>query len=470
MEVLAKMYQQWGQLDKAIDLLSRTLHHREILHGPDHVVTLKTKEALLLLKSKQDGLSLRPGDPRYHEMAKQVEDLVVQQMSLQGPDHPGTWNAQASLAEFYADHDQHHLALPICQAVVKGWAQRNGMHDFNTLRASEMLARLHEKLGNTEDAIMQWRQVVEGYWKTGTILDDDLERAVLSLARLYTMAKHYDDEVVLWDQVLNDFKRVGEGLEPSKLNGKLVMGMVSLATEFEDMERYDNAVAQWKRAIEVAMISCDFDACKYVGSLAELFHRLGRDEDAVAQCKSAVKWVIKENLFLVDNLEQLARQFEKLGWYDKAVPVWKKLIGGWDSYIEWNFYSGTIRNPMRPLAEALDEMGQYKKAAIQWERAFKWDGPFVDEEALVWDDLDSEPSARDRLFEMESAANAYEKAGMMDKAEAIRKRRKWWEKHGEDVEMNWDILRTDQEEDGDEDDEDDEYKVEEGYIPLRLRI
>jgi len=320
-----------------------------------------------------------------------------------------------------------------------------------------MLAGLHSKLGNTEDAITQWRQAVEGYRKTGTILDDELEKAVLSLARLYEITERYDDEVFLWDRVLNDFKREGEGLELHYFDGKLVRRMESLARQFDNMARYDDAVAQWKRAIELAMVLEDYDdVCEYVGSLADLFHRLGRDNDAVAQCESAVKWIIEENFVVVRNLAHLARQIEKLGQYDKAVPVWKKLIRRWNT----NYYNEGLRNPIRPLAEALDKMGQYKKAAIQWERAFKWDDPDFKTYSVNVPRDDE-----DRLFEMMSAANAYAKAGLIDKAEAIREKRRKWEEHlrwydemeerGEDVEIDWDILGTDQE-DGDEDDEVDE--------------
>lgn len=94
------------------------------------------------------------------------------------------------------------------------------------------------------------------------------------------------------------------------------------------------------------------------------------------------------------------RQFEKLGWYDTAEPLWKK----------WNRhkYEGDIDNPMRPLAEALDRMGRYRDAAIQWKRAFRWDG---DGDGRYDDDT---------LFEMKSAADVYEKAGLTDKAEAMR--------------------------------------------------
>jgi tetratricopeptide (TPR) repeat protein len=450
MEVLAKMYEAHRQLDKAIDLLSTTLRHRALLHGQNHIITLETKESLLFLKSKQDRLSLRPGDPRYHEMAKQVEDLVMQRMSLQGPDHPGTLNAQASLAKFYEDHNQYHQALPVYQAIIKGWTRRNGAHNLNTVIACEILAELHEKLGNREDAIMQWKHVVEGYGETETIYKDDLRHAVVSLARLYEMAERYDDEAVMWDQFSNDFKLVEKELKPyevPKMVRETMEAMGALAKQFEKLARHDDAVAQWKRIIGVAMISYGHGVCEYTASLAELFHRLGRDDDAVAQREATLKWTMdhKWDYRVVCNLEFLARQLEKLGRYDKAVPVWKKFIRKWD-------YSSDICNPIRPLAEALEKIGRHKEAAIQWERAFKWDG------LAPCDERDEE----DRFFEMELAVKAYEKVGLMDKAEAIRERKRKWKEHlrwrdemkkrGKYVEMDLDILGADQEEQ-DRDDE-----------------
>lgn len=55
---------------------------------------------------------------------------------------------------------------------------------------------------------------------------------------------------------------------------------------------------------------------------------------------------------------------------------------------------------------------------------------------------------------MKSAVDSYEKAGLMDKAEAIRERRKWEEhwswcnemrERREDCEVDWDILYAEEE-------------------------
>lgn len=97
--------------------------------------------------------------------------------------------------------------------------------------------------------------------------------------------------------------------------------------------------------------------------------------------------------------------------------------------------------------------GTYDEAASQWKRAFKW-------ESIGYHREDGE----DVLFVMESAVDAYEKAGLVDKAEAMRERGRKWEEHwrwywemsarGEDCE----VICADEEDDDDEyDGDDDEY-------------
>ncbi len=142
--ILANIYNQSNELNKAKELYEQCCHEREELLGHEHLYTLQSKHKLIEFYWKIN--ELEKGETLCYEVYEIRKHLL-------GDDHPDTLTSLKTLANLLGDQKKYDKAIEYHEICLEKRLQKLGSNHPSTIQSYKMLAILYSQQGKHEQSL-----------------------------------------------------------------------------------------------------------------------------------------------------------------------------------------------------------------------------------------------------------------------------------------------------------------------------
>jgi tetratricopeptide (TPR) repeat protein/tRNA A-37 threonylcarbamoyl transferase component Bud32 len=289
---LATIYASLGRHDEALTLREATLDRAKVVLGPDHPDTLRgmtdlagayyqenrVSEALKLYEaSLYRWKALHGTDPpetlrcmsnlayTYASLGRHAEALTLRKETLAreravlGPDHPDTLTSMSSLAGSFFTLGQYSEALKLCEETLSRRKTVLGPDHPLTLDSMSHLTICYSALNRHADALQLCREACNLREQLALRDPHDLDNLVnlgglqCNLGNALCRDAHYAESLSAFDRGLEHLQAVLRK-QPNHAEARLFLrnSYGARATAYEQLHRYDEADADWAKALELS--------------------------------------------------------------------------------------------------------------------------------------------------------------------------------------------------------------------------
>jgi tetratricopeptide (TPR) repeat protein/tRNA A-37 threonylcarbamoyl transferase component Bud32 len=279
LDALGRTYMGLGLPEAAVRLLDRARAVREAALGPDHLDTLRTRIASILLYATDAG---RPTEA----IAMGEATLKVAEATL-GPDHPDTLTGHHYLAIAYQRAGHTADAIRLEEETVRLRAAKLGPDHSDTLASRGTLAGAYLDAGRTAEAISMHEGTVKVCEATLGRDHPDTLTARGNLALAYHRAGRLADAIALDESTL--------ALRESKLGRDHPDTLISrdnLAEDYRVAGRTSEAIALGEVTLKLYQSKLGVDHPDTLisrNNLSNAYDNAGRTADAIALQEGTVK-------------------------------------------------------------------------------------------------------------------------------------------------------------------------------------
>ncbi len=250
--LLGSIYDIDGKTEIAEKMLTSTLGTERRVLGEDHPNTLKTLAALANLYDSQG---------RYEKSVPLMRDVFERRRKALGPDHLDTLGSQYNLAVALYREQRFAEAERLLEKVTASFARVGGTDHPNTLTAKHLLASVYLQMKRPREA----RRILEEVYQTRRrVLGPehmDTLASQLGLANVAQFERRFAEAETLYRDTLALQERV---LGPNHTDA--LATRASLATMLSEAGRFSEAEHLWR------------------DTLARMQHALGADHPDTANC------------------------------------------------------------------------------------------------------------------------------------------------------------------------------------------
>jgi CHAT domain-containing protein/tetratricopeptide (TPR) repeat protein len=348
LNILALLYYEMGQYDKAMPLFLEVLLNTEKSLGKHlEYAFYLTNLAILYDEMGQYNKAI----PLYIEVNGIIE-------RLHGNQHSDYGVCLNNLAVVYCNIGQYNKALPLLMETLE-ISEKTHCRDHASLCN---LANLYQSMGQYDKALPLYLEALENcenalgkeHSRYGTYLHN--------LAGLYEAMGQYDKALLLYIEALN----ITEG-SVGKEHSYYGSSLNNLAMLYKIMGENDKALTLFLEALENTEKSLGKNHSYYgvrLNNLALLYQSMGQYDKALPMYLEALenteKALGKEHSKYGLSLNNLAGLYKSMGQYDKALPLYLDALENTENSLgkEHSRYGISLNN----LALLYKTMGQYEKA------------------------------------------------------------------------------------------------------------
>ena len=250
--LLGCIYDLQGKTGQAEHLLTTVLDAERRTLGEDHPNTLKTLVNLANLYDSQG---------RYEKSMPLMREALERRRKVLGPDHPDTLGSTYNLAVAEYRAQRYTDAERVLLDVSASFGRVNGDDHPNTLLAKDLLAAVYLEQQRPDDAGRIYQEVYDTKRRVLGPEHMDTLGSKLGLANVARMQGKFAQAEILFRETLASQDRV-EGAD----NPDAMATRTSLATMLFDAGRFDESEGLWRSLI------------------AQMQRVLGRDHPDTAEC------------------------------------------------------------------------------------------------------------------------------------------------------------------------------------------
>lgn len=319
--ILATVYNDCGQYDKAIDLSQKVYEARKHILGETNPNTLTSLNNLAKEYSDKDGLI-------NHERALELHKRIyeIRKCTL-GENHPETITSLDNLAYEYGKVGNHNKALELHKQAYGLRKTVLGDKDPYTLTSLNNLASEYENIGSHKKAVelfslvYELRQEVLGKDHPATL------RSLNNLAYEYSLLGDHKNALDWLKQVYESFERVLGKSHPDTLSC-----LSNLANEYGELGNHKKAIKLLEEAsgLYKDLLGDDHPlTLKCLNNLSVEYGKTNRFDEALALLEvlyeSSKQVLGADNTDTLSTLNNLAFAYESIGNHEQSLELLKKL-------------------------------------------------------------------------------------------------------------------------------------------------
>jgi serine/threonine protein kinase len=317
---LAVLYRLRGKYEQAEPLLLEVLRRQEKKHGADHPDTLQSKNNLALLYK----------DQRKYDQAVALNLEVLQaRTARQGPDHPDTLTSKNNLAALYLDQGKYDRAEPLFLEVLGLREKTLGANHPDTLQSKNNLTALYQAQGKYARAEPLLLEVLRQREKKLGADHPHTLQSKNNLAALCKAQKKYDRAEPLYLGVLRQREQKLGVDHPDTLHSKY-----NLAAMYQAQRKYDRAEPLYLEVLQArtATLGADHpDTITSMNALAVLYWFMRKLDRSVPLFEETLRLSAK-NLGVahprtINRAFNLGANYRDAGRLDHAVALFEEWLG-----------------------------------------------------------------------------------------------------------------------------------------------
>jgi len=316
LNILAGLYRQMGDYEKALPLYKRALEIVENVLDPQHPSVATTLNNLA-------GLYCQMGD--YEKALPLYKRALEISENVLGPQHPSVATTLNNLASLYYQMGDYEQALPLLKRALDISENVLGPEHPEVATTLNNLAGLYKSMGDYERALPLYKKALEISENVLGSEHPEVATTQNNLASLYYQMRDYEKALPLYKSALDIREKVLGPQHPS-----VATTLNNLASLYESMGDYEKALPLYMRDLEISkkVLGPEHPSvATTLNNLAALYKSIGEYEKALKYSERSFQ--IYEKVFgsehpeVAYSLNNLASLYESVGEYKKSLKLLK---------------------------------------------------------------------------------------------------------------------------------------------------
>ncbi len=316
---LSRGYSRLGRYQEAVDLDQETLRLSEKVFGPEHPITLTSRNNLASGSSRLG---------HYQEAVELHEETLTLYEKVLGPEHPNTLTSRNNLAQGYSNLGRYQDAVELHEETLRLREKVLGPEHPETLTSRNNLAQGYSNLGRYQEAVELQEGTLRLREKMLGPEHPDTLNSRNNLAQGYSNFGRYREAVELYEEALRLSEKVLGRKHPDTLTSRN-----NLASGYSNLGRYQEAVdldQETLRLHEEVLGPEHPDTLASRNNLAQGYSSLGRYQEAVELHEETLR--LKEHVLgpehpdTLNSRNNLASGYFRVGRYREAVELHEETL------------------------------------------------------------------------------------------------------------------------------------------------